>query len=183
MKLTNTLAAGLSFAFLSACSGGDGSSSDNGPDYCLAHFLDGTVTTNAAQDCSNCTVQSGSASIDDHGGTFASVIFGPGGGSVTVRATAPLGTLFSSGSNAGALMRFPSGVFENIGVRFTAYLAEAPVSFGGEFTQHGNISGNGSDNYYAFKPAGEFDAIQATISLSGNSTNQVIRLNEFCGDR
>lgn len=163
------------------CSSGGGSSNELA-DYCLAHFLDGATQA----DCPDCVTQDYDVVIDDDGSTFVEMAFAPGGtGTATVRATAPFGTTFNSGSNAGALARFPNGAYENIGIRFQTYLSGVNVTGGtnGEFTATGNVSGNGSDKYYAFSPNSEFDAIEVILNLGGNDERAIVRLYEICADR
>ena len=94
-------------------------------------------------------------------------------------------TVFNRGGNAGALARFPSGQYQNIGIRFQTYLAGANNTVGtnGEFTATGNISGNGSDRYYSFNPNADFDAIEVVVNLGGNSQPASVRLYEICADR
>ncbi|PWN54742.1 hypothetical protein DEH80_16120 [Abyssibacter profundi] len=166
---------------LTACGGGGGSDSA-GADFCLAHFLGGTTQGN----CPDCSSSNFSAVADDNGGTFVEVRFAPGGsGQATVRATAPAGTVFNSGGNAGALAQFPAGQYENIGIRFQTYLGGVNNTVGtnGEFTVNGNISGNGAATYYSFNPNADFDAIEVVLSLGGNNSPAVVRLHEICGDR
>lgn len=169
-------------AALSACGGGGAGSGAAGIDYCLAHFLDGSTQGN----CPDCTTTDFSVVADDDGSTFVNLRFAPNGSGVaTVRATAPTGTIFSADGNAGALAQFPSGQYQNIGIRFQTYLGGVINTFGtnGEFTQNGNISGNGADKYYAFNPNAEFDAIEVVVNLSGNSEPANVRLYEICADR
>lgn len=168
---------------VSGCGGSGGGGSDTaGIDYCLAHFLDGSTEG----DCPDCSSTDFSAVIDNDGRSFVNLRFAPNGSGVaTVRARAPNGTIFSADGNAGALARFPSGQYQNIGIRFQTYLAGAINTFGtnGEFTQNGNISGNGGDTYYRFNPNAEFDAIEVIVNLGGNSEPVNIRLYEICADR
>lgn len=168
-------------AAVTACGGGGGAAS-GGADYCLAHFMDGSTQGS----CPDCTSSNYTVAADDNGSTFVELRFAPNGSGVaTVRATAPAGTVFNRGGNAGALARFPSGQYQNIGIRFQTYLAGANNTVGtnGEFTATGNISGNGSDRYYSFNPNADFDAIEVVVNLGGNSQPASVRLYEICADR
>lgn len=126
---------------LAACGGGD-----NG--YCAGSFLRGT-TSSVASSCPGCSVASEASAIDDQAGSFADLTFGVSGGQITLRATAPTGTTFQSGTRPGALMRFPPGNFTNVGVTFTLYRNGAPVSSGtgGAFTNVGQVDGAGNDTF------------------------------------
>lgn len=165
-------------ALLCACSGGD-----NG--YCVG-TPNGGETTFSVATCTGCTVTSVASVADNSSGSFANIHFAAGGGQVTVRATAPGDISFPSGSNPGSLMRFPTGNFTNIGVSFNLYNNGVAVSSntGGANTTYGQVDKAGTDYFYggASNPL-EFDAVEAVVSLSGNSTAQDVRLYETCGDK
>lgn len=54
---------------------------------------------------------------------------------------------------------------------------------GGVLTNYGNVLEAGEDHYFSFAAAEAFDSIEAVVSLSGNASEQIVRLYEFCGDR
>lgn len=169
-------------ALLAGCgSGGDG----NGTGYCQAGFVGGSSVTLSTAACNNCEVNNeGSPTIDGNAGSFATLTYGVGGGQLSLRAVAPAGTAFPAGANAGALMQFPGGTFTNVGVRFNSYRSGSPVGTaeGGEFTNVGSLR-PGMDHYYNVSPSGEFDTLEAVVSLSGNAEATDVRLYEFCGHR
>lgn len=168
--------------------GGSGGGNSGGSGYCVGSFLGGDTTWS----CNNCSGldplddnDDFSPSIDDDSGSYTSFGISPGGGQVTVTAIAPSGTTFPAGVDAGALMRFPSGSFTNVGVRFNTYNNSTPVDSqaGGATTAVGNVPGAGSDTYYEITPSGGFTKLEAVITLSGNPDRADFRLYEFCGDK
>lgn len=166
-----------------ACGGGgDGSSGGGSLGYCSGSFAGGLATVESA--CPVCSVDSPAASIDDNGQSFATITYGPSGGNVVIRASAPEGMTFPTGANAGALMRFPTGIFTSIGVRFNTYRDGQPVDTlsGGALTVVGSYD-NPNDNYLSLTTSGEIDTIEAVVTLSGNAQSESVRLYEFCGDR
>lgn len=173
----------LSLAFiLSACGGG------GGPDgYCQADFRGGST----GWGCTNCSgvdplddVDEFDRAIDGNSSSFQAFGLGPGG---QIRITARRGEgAFEAAEQAGALLQFPTGIYNTIGVEFTAKRLGAVVaSQGGE--QHtavaGNVENAGQPHYYAFSPQLAFDEIEALISVSGNTEQVNFRVYEFCGER
>lgn len=175
---------------LSGCGGGgygDGGSNSGGG-YCVGNFLGGSTNWS----CTNCSgldpldsVDDFDVAIDDNGYTYREFGIGSGGGQVTITATAPSNTAFPAGIDAGALMRFPTGTFSSIGVRFNTYNNGAPMDSqsGGQTATAGNVSGAGSDTYYEVNPLTPFDSVEAVVTVSGNAGSAVFRLYEFCGDK
>jgi len=182
LKLASLAALGLTLA-LAGCSGG-GSGGDG--DFCLGTFEGGTTSWG----CNNCygvdpldDVADFDRAIDNHSGTYRA--FGlDSGGDMTIRAQAPAGMSFPAGVDAGALMRFPSGTFANISVRFNVYRDSDLVNSqaGGATAAAGNVPGAGEDYYYTVSPTMEFDRLDAVITVTGNNEPAWFRMIEFCGD-
>jgi len=166
------------FALLAACSGGG----DSG--YCSGGFGGGETLANATA-CSGCSVQSAADAIDDSAGSASKLVFVPGGGQITLRATAPGDDTFPSGTNPGALMQFPEINLVNSGVSFTLYNNGVVVSSasGGAQVSNGVVPGAGSKHYYdeASTPL-EFDAVEAQVTISGNTDPLTVSVYEICGD-
>ena len=172
---------------LAACGGSGSGGSGSSGSFCSAGFVGGSSSTQGTATCNNCTINGNGQTVDGSGSTFATLQYGINGGELVVRADAPDGTTFPAGSNAGALMLFPSAAsgFATVSVSFNTYRSGTPVdmSAGGNSASAGNIEGAGNDTFYSVSPSQEVDAIEAVVSLTGNSTNQAVRIYEFCGVR
>lgn len=182
--LLMVLAAGLV-----ACGGGDddGDSGGGAVAYCSEGFEGGSSNWG----CTSCSgvdplddTDDFDPAIDGRAGTFTE--FGlSSGGQMVISVEAPSGA-FDAGSDAGALIRFPAGTYNTIGVQFRALFNGAVVSSSGGSSNTavgGNVPGAGSDTYYRFTPQAPFDEIEAQISASGHSGQATFRVYEFCGDR
>ncbi|WP_370307648.1 hypothetical protein [Sinimarinibacterium flocculans] len=174
---------------LLGCGGGDngppGGGGGGGPGYCVGSFIGGRAETGSTGLCNNCSVQMNAATVDDDETSFASLNFGIGGGQLIIRAVAPSGVTFPAEVDSGALMRFPSGSYPSVSVRFNTYREGASVDTleGGASATFGGITGGGGDHYYQLSASGEFDTLEAVVELVGNQENISVLLYEFCGDR
>lgn len=123
--------------------------------------------------------------IDDSASTYREFSLGENGSSITITARAPENTTFPAGVDAGALIRFPEGTFASIGVSFNTYNDGVPVDqqSGGETGVAGTVQDAGTPAYYGLTPIGEFDTVEAVISVTGNVEPAVFRVYEFCGDK
>ena len=127
--LLMVLAAGLV-----ACGGGDddGDSGGGAVAYCSEGFEGGSSNWG----CTSCSgvdplddTDDFDPAIDGRAGTFTE--FGlSSGGQMVISVEAPSGA-FDAGSDAGALIRFPAGTYNTIGVQFRALFNGAVVSSSG----------------------------------------------------
>lgn len=181
MKQIRTSATFISVMLLASMLNACGSGSDNG--YCLASFKGGS--SEASNVCTGgCTITSEHDSNDDNASSYTRIVFQPGGGQANLRASAP-GTLeVPSTNSAGALMRFPGESFPNVGVTFSFYNNGVSVATGsgGGIRVNGRLDGAGNDTYYGDASSTvTFDAVEAVVTLSGNSEVEEVRVYEICG--
>lgn len=176
-------------ASLAACSddgvlglGGDESG------YCVGSLQGGSTSWS----CTSCSGldplddnEDFAPAIDDKASTWREFSLGQGGSSITITAHAPADTAFPAGVDPGALIRFPEGTFASIGVSFNTYREGAPVDVqsGGATGVAGSVEDAGTPTYYSLTPIGEFDTVEAVITVSGNAEPAVFRVYEFCGDK
>ena len=162
---------------LAGCGGGESG-------YCAGSFHGGGA--DASNICAGgCSFNGVNEMIDDSSASAARFDFPAGGGEVTARATAPGDDTFPSGTNPGALMRFPEVNLSNSGVTFTLYNNGAVVSSasGGAFVTSGAVPGAGQKTYYGnVSTPVAFDAVEARVSISGNAEPLSVYLYEICGD-
>lgn len=175
-------------AALAGCSDNGVLGGDDDSGYC-AGSLQGGSTSWGCTSCSGLDPLDDSddfaPAIDDSASSYREFSLGANGGSITITARAPEGTTFPAGVDAGALMRFPEGTFASIGVSFNTYKGNVPVDqqSGGETGVAGTVQDAGTPAYYSLTPIGEFDTVEAVITVSGNVEPAVFRVYEFCGNK
>ena len=167
---------------LAACDAGNGDPAAGGS--CVGSFAGGAVTQ-VAGGCSICGTRDGEQAVDGQRGSFASVQLA--GGELDFRATAPAGVVFPAGNFAGALMLIPQGYSPQTTWVVTTYLGGVPQESRTPANAEGDDPANptGTDDYYGFRTALAFDAVEFRMSggspgINGNSVPDV-RVYEFCG--